>query len=97
MKRNWTESFENGFVYNSVARQLFVMVLPCQNLSSCPNFVPEQVDLNGQWEVAISEVSYPSKYQNDGRKKIWFTMKNYQEQKISTFLSQTYILQLEIF
>ena len=33
-------------------------------LSSCTNFLPEQVNLEGQWEVAISEISYPSMYQN---------------------------------
>ena len=33
-------------------------------LSSFKNFLPEQVNLEGQWEVAISEISYPSMYQN---------------------------------
>ena len=33
-------------------------------LSSFLNFLPEQVNLEGQWEVAISERSYPSMYQN---------------------------------
>ena len=33
-------------------------------LSSFTNFLPEQVNLEGQWEVAISEISYPSMYQN---------------------------------
>ena len=33
-------------------------------LSSFTNFIPEQVNLEGQWEVAISEISYPSMYQN---------------------------------
>ena len=28
------------------------------------NFLPEQVKLEGQWEVAILEISYPSMYQN---------------------------------
>ena len=32
--------------------------------SSFTNFLPEQVNLEGQWEVAISEISYPSMYQN---------------------------------
>ena len=38
-------------------------------LSSFTNFMPEQVNLDGQWEVAISEISYPSMYQNvtDGK------------------------------
>ena len=37
---------------------------PENTLSSFTNFSPEQVILEGQWEVAISETSYPSMYQN---------------------------------
>ena len=33
-------------------------------LSSFTNFLPEQVNLDGQRDVAISEISYPSMYQN---------------------------------
>ena len=33
-------------------------------LSSFRNFLPEQVNLEGQWDVAISEIPYPSMYQN---------------------------------
>ena len=33
-------------------------------LSFFTNFLPEQVNLEGQWEVANSEISYPSMYQN---------------------------------
>ena len=34
------------------------------SLSSFKNFLPQQVHLKGKWEVAISEISYPSWYQN---------------------------------
>ena len=34
--------------------------------------MPEQVNLDGQWEVAISEVSYPSIYQNVTEGKFMF-------------------------
>ena len=37
---------------------------PNNTLSSFTNFLLEQVNLDGQWEVAISEISYPSMYQN---------------------------------
>ena len=37
---------------------------PNNTLSSFTNILPEQVNLEGQWEVAISEISYPSMYQN---------------------------------
>ena len=39
-------------------------LFPNNTLSSFTNFLPEQVNLEGQWEVAISEISYPSMYQN---------------------------------
>ena len=39
-------------------------------LSSCTNFLPEQLNLEGQWEVAISEIFYPSLYQNVTEGKI---------------------------
>ena len=39
-------------------------LFPDNTLSSFTNFLPQQVNLEGQWEVAISEISYPSMYQN---------------------------------
>ena len=39
-------------------------MFPDKTLSSFTNFLPEQVNLEGQWEAAISEISYPSVYQN---------------------------------
>ena len=36
---------------------------PNNTLSSFTNFLPEQIHLKGEWEVAISEISYPSLYQ----------------------------------
>ena len=41
-----------------------VELFPNNTLSSFTNFLPEQVTLEGQWKVAISETSYPSMYQN---------------------------------
>ena len=37
---------------------------PNNTLSCFTNFLPEQINLEGEWEVAISELSYPSMYQN---------------------------------
>ena len=50
-----------------------VELFPNTTLSTFTNFLPEQIDLEGQWEVAISEKSYPSKYQNvtEGKFKIF--------------------------
>ena len=39
-------------------------LFPDNTLSSFTNFLPEQLNLEGQWEVAILEISYPSMYQN---------------------------------
>ena len=53
---------------SNASSQLF----PNNTLSSFTNFLPEQVNLDGQWEVAISEISYPSMYQNFTEGKVMF-------------------------
>ena len=52
------ESFTKELVWNA-SEQLF----PHNTLSYFIKFLPEQLKLDGQWEVAISEKSYTSKYQ----------------------------------
>ena len=42
----------------------FAQLFPENTLSFFANFSAEQLNLEGQWEVAISEISYPSRYQN---------------------------------
>ena len=39
-------------------------LFPDNTFSSSTNILPEQVNLEGQWKVAISELTYPSMYQN---------------------------------
>ena len=39
-------------------------LFPNYTLSSFTNNLAEQVNLEGQWEVSIAEISYPSMYQN---------------------------------
>ena len=53
------DSFILGLVFNA-SEELF----SGNTLSSFTNFLREQVNLEGQWEIAISEISYPSMYQN---------------------------------
>ena len=53
------DSFTIELVYNA-SGELF----PDNTLSSLTSFLPEQTNLEGQWEVAISEISYTSMYQN---------------------------------
>ena len=50
----------------------FAQIFPDNTLSSFTNFLSEQLNLDGQWEVAISEISYPSMYQNVTEGKILF-------------------------
>ena len=57
---------------SNASAQLF----PDNTLSSVTNFLPEQLNLDGQWEVAISEISYPSIYQNVKEGKFMFSDKN---------------------
>ena len=64
------ESFTIELVSNASA-QLF----PDNRLSSFTNFLPEQLNMDGQWEVAISEISYPSVYQNVTEGKFMFFRK----------------------
>ena len=47
-------------------------LFPDNTLRSFTIFLPEQVNLEGQWEVAISEISYPSMYQNKTEGKFKF-------------------------
>ena len=61
------ESLTKGLVSN-VSAQLFVD----KTLSSSTNFLLEQLNLEGQWEVAISEISYSSMYQNVTEGKFMF-------------------------
>ena len=39
-------------------------MFPDNTLSSFTHFLPEQLNLEAKWEVAISEISYPSRYQD---------------------------------
>ena len=64
------ESFTIELVSNASA-QLF----PDNTLCSFTKFLPEQLNLEGQWEVEISEISYPSMYQNVTDGKFMFFVK----------------------
>ena len=61
------ESFTIELVSNASA-QFF----PDNTLRYFTNFLPEELNLDGQWEVAISEISYPSMYQNATEGKFMF-------------------------
>ena len=51
-------------------------LLPDNTLRPFTNFLPDQLNLEGQWEVTIPETSYPSIYQNvKGEKFMFFDRK----------------------
>ena len=64
-------SFTIELVSNA-SSQLF----PNNTLSSFTNFLREQVKLDGKWEVVISEISYPSMYQNATERDLCFTLRD---------------------
>ena len=61
------DSFTIELVLNASA-QFF----PNNTLSSFTKFLPEQVNLEGHWEVAISETFYTSMYQKVTERKLMF-------------------------
>ena len=75
------KSFFKLNFYRSVVMDSFTIELvsnasfncyPNNSLISFTNFLPEQIHLTGEWEVAISEISYPSLYQNVTEGKFTF-------------------------
>ena len=67
------DSFTIELVSNA-SEELF----PDKTLSFFANFLSEQVNVQGQWELTISDLSYPSVYQNKTMGKI-----NFFEEKLS--------------
>ena len=74
------DSFIIELVSNAF-RELF----PDSTLSSFTHFLPEQVKLEGQWEVAISELSFPSMYQKITEGKFKFLTEDFQKLRQPTF------------
>ena len=72
------ESFTKELVSNA-SEQLF----PDNTVSLFSEFIPEQVNLESQREVAISELSYPSTYRNVTEGKfLFFVKKNFKVVRI---------------
>ena len=77
------ESFTIELVPNASA-QLF----PDNTLSSFTIFLSEQMNLEGQWEVAISEKSCPSMYQKVTERKFMFFDKKLSESSKNYYLER---------
>ena len=84
------ESFTKELVSNASA-QLF----PDKTLSSFTKFLPEQLNQEGRWEVAILEISYPSMYQHVTEGKFMF-FDNFQSHQNSTTWNLVSTLSLRI-
>ena len=53
----------DSFTVELVSNASFICS-PNNSLSSYTKFLPEQIHLKGEWEVAISKILYTSLYQN---------------------------------
>ena len=60
-----------SFIFELVPNE-FSKFFPNNTLRSFTNFLPEQGNLDGQGEVAISEISYTSMYENVTEGKFMF-------------------------
>ena len=47
-------------------------IYPDNTLASFTNFLPEQLYLDGDWEVALLEITYPALYNNITEGKFWY-------------------------
>ena len=58
---------------------------PNNTLSSFKNFLTEQINLDGEWEVAITELSYPSLYQNITEGRFFYLYESTPDKKTSDY------------
>ena len=63
-------------------------IYPQNSLSAFTNFLPEQLNLEGDWEVALLEISYPSLINNVTSGKFWYIHKNDKYQKTNNYVTQ---------
>ena len=77
----------NSFTVEMISNASFYCY-PNNTLNSLTNFLPEQINLEGEWEVAITEQSYPSLYPNITEVKFFYL----DEATPNTKLSDNYTL-----
>ena len=64
MRKIWSKSFNKGVFYKRFGFKCICTNFSRQYNELFSNFLPQQLNPEGQWEVAISEISHPSIYQN---------------------------------
>ena len=82
IRKSWSQSFNNGTVYHRVGFKC-ICAFPDNTLSSLTNFLSEQLNLDDQSAVAISEISYPSMYQKVTEGKFMFFQKKIRSHQVS--------------
>ena len=85
------ESYTIELASNSSAQ-----LLPNKILSCFTNFLPEQLNLEDQWEVAISEISHPSMYRDFTEGLFKFLTRNFQTRSYSIIWNLFFTLLLRI-
>ena len=73
-----------------------VQLFPDNTLSSCTNFLPEQLNVESEWEVAVLESSLPSFYQNVTGGKSCFLRKTFRSRRKSTIWNLAFTPLLQI-
>ena len=68
-RKSWSKSINSGTIYNRVGFKCICTTISRRYTEFFTNALQERVRLESQWEVAISEISYESGYQNltDGK------------------------------
>ena len=74
IRNSWSKSFNYGIVYNRVGFKCISATFSRQYTELFYKFVTRasKSGCSGKWEVAISEISYPSMYQNVTEGKFMF-------------------------
>ena len=78
IRKSWSKLFNNGIAYNRVGFKCICATFSRQYIELFSSFLPEQPNLDGQREVAFSEISYPSLYQMLRRENLSFLTRNFQ-------------------
>ena len=77
IRKSRSKLFNNGVVYNEVGYNESAQLVSDITLNSFTKFFPEQMNLEGQWEVANSEITYPSMYQKATEENFMFFDKKF--------------------
>ena len=95
-RKSWSKSFNNGLAYHRFGFKCICTTISMQNTERFYKTLPEQLNLEYQWEVAISKKSYPLRYQMSRRWNLRFLTKKFQSGQNSTVWNLVLTLPLRI-